>query len=286
MDQGFGVDLLEAEADSLLVAVNHLAVDAERQVPGIAVEVDGGAGRIVEVAGEKDGPSVQEPLAISGRNLRPRRGRAVDLGVAGQRDEYGAEQRNEHGLYLYLQAISIYLVMPITPAIVFGILSRRVNFTGAAASVLGGLAISALYMSDAFLTTFVGPDAGLSMELRVLGPFGVLASGRGSNLQSVMDSIDAGKLKAEIVVVISDKKASYALERARKKGIAAEFIDPKPIRRSDDYDAKILATLKKHKVDLVLLAGFMRVLKSNFLRAFPQRILNIHPSLLPAFPGP
>jgi phosphoribosylglycinamide formyltransferase-1 len=114
---------------------------------------------------------------------------------------------------------------------------------------------------------------------------GVLASGRGSNLQAVMDSIDAGKLKAEIVVVISDKKDAYALERARKKGIAAEFVDPKPVRRRDDYDAKVLAALKKHKVDLVLLAGYMRIVSMVIIEAYENRIMNIHPALLPSFPG-
>lgn len=114
---------------------------------------------------------------------------------------------------------------------------------------------------------------------------GVLASGRGSNLQAVMDAVEAGKLKAEIVVVISDKKGAYALERARKRGIAAEFIDPKPIRRRDDYDAKVLETLKKYKVDLVLLAGYMRVVSMVIIEAYENRIMNIHPSLLPSFPG-
>jgi phosphoribosylglycinamide formyltransferase-1 len=114
---------------------------------------------------------------------------------------------------------------------------------------------------------------------------GVLASGRGSNLQAVMDAVEAGKIKAEIVVVISDKKSAYALQRARKRGIAAEFIDPKPIRRRDDYDAKVLETLKKYKVDLVLLAGYMRVISMVIIEAYENRIMNIHPSLLPSFPG-
>jgi phosphoribosylglycinamide formyltransferase-1 len=114
---------------------------------------------------------------------------------------------------------------------------------------------------------------------------GVLASGRGSNLQAIIDAVEAGKLKAEIVVVISDKKTAYALERARRHGIEAEFIDPKTSRRRDDYDAKILGTLKKHNVDLVLLAGYMRVVSMVIIEAYENRIMNIHPALLPSFPG-
>lgn len=113
---------------------------------------------------------------------------------------------------------------------------------------------------------------------------GVLASGRGSNLQAVIDATIAG-VKAEIAVVISDKKNAYALTRARKHGIVAEFIDPKPHRRRDDYDAKILERLRKHKVDLVLLAGYMRIVSMVVIEAYENRIMNIHPALLPSFPG-
>ncbi|MBI5694831.1 MAG: phosphoribosylglycinamide formyltransferase [Nitrospirae bacterium] len=114
---------------------------------------------------------------------------------------------------------------------------------------------------------------------------GVLASGGGSNLQAIIDSVEAGKIMAEMAVVISDKEDAFALERARKHGITAEYLDPKKGRRREDYDMTVLASLRRHKVDLVLLAGYMRLVSPVLIEAYPWKMMNIHPALLPAFPG-
>lgn len=118
---------------------------------------------------------------------------------------------------------------------------------------------------------------------------GVLASGRGSNLQAVIDAIEAGTLDARIVVVISNKKDAMALERARKHGLADVFLDPKPFAGLPDsreaYDRAVLDVLRKHDVELVLLAGYMRIVTSVLVKAFENRMMNIHPALLPSFPG-
>jgi len=115
---------------------------------------------------------------------------------------------------------------------------------------------------------------------------GVLVSGRGSNLQAVIDNIEQGKLSAEIAVVISDQADAFALERARKHGIADVHISAKGHKgRREEYDALLVAELRKHSVDLVILAGFMRIISNTLVAAFPHRIMNIHPALLPSFPG-
>jgi len=115
---------------------------------------------------------------------------------------------------------------------------------------------------------------------------GVLVSGRGSNLQAIIDNIGKGTLSAEIAVVISDQENAYSLERARKHGIPAVHLSAAAYRRTRDaYDALLAQELQKHGVELVCLAGFMRIITPVLLKTFPNRILNIHPSLLPAFPG-
>lgn len=114
---------------------------------------------------------------------------------------------------------------------------------------------------------------------------GVLASGRGSNLQAIMDAIAAGRVPAQVVVVLSDKPGAAALERARAAGIPAEFVDPADFPTREAFDRRLAERLMAYGVDLVVLAGFMRILSPVFVRAFPGRIMNIHPSLLPAFPG-
>ncbi len=113
---------------------------------------------------------------------------------------------------------------------------------------------------------------------------GILISGRGSNFEAITDSIAAGRLDAEIAVVISNRAEARGLAIARERGIHAVVIPSKGLDR-EVYDRMVAAELKKHEVDLVCLAGFMRLLSAYFVREFPQRILNIHPSLLPAFPG-
>ncbi|MDW5551711.1 phosphoribosylglycinamide formyltransferase [Methanosarcina sp.] len=113
----------------------------------------------------------------------------------------------------------------------------------------------------------------------------VLVSGRGSNLQAIMDSIEKGYIKnATVNVVISNKANAYALERARNHGIDAVFLDPDEYDR-DEYDRAILNVLSQYNIDLLLLAGYFRLLGSEIIIAYRNRIMNIHPSLLPAFKG-
>jgi len=115
---------------------------------------------------------------------------------------------------------------------------------------------------------------------------GVLVSGRGSNLQAIIDNIEQGQLAAEIAVVISDQADAYSLERARKHNIPAVHVSAKGFKgKRDAYDALLVQELQKRGVELVCLAGFMRIITPVLIAAFPHRILNIHPSLLPAFPG-
>ncbi len=117
----------------------------------------------------------------------------------------------------------------------------------------------------------------------------VLASGRGSNLQSVIDAIEAGQVQAQIVAVISNKKDAVALERARKHGIKDLFVDPKPFAGRPDsreaYDRSLLEVLQQHNVELVLLAGYMKIVTAVLVNAYANSMMNIHPSLLPSFPG-
>lgn len=116
------------------------------------------------------------------------------------------------------------------------------------------------------------------------GRVGVLISGRGSNLQALLDAALAGRLGGEIVLVISNVATAAGLERARAAGVRTLVCDHRGGSR-EEYDAGLLASLRQSSVDLVCLAGFMRRLSSAFVAAFPGRVLNVHPSLLPAFPG-
>lgn len=114
---------------------------------------------------------------------------------------------------------------------------------------------------------------------------GVLLSGRGSNFEALAESIAAGRIpNAEIALVVSNREDAPGIERARKRGIEARVIPSKGLER-ETYDKLVAAALQEKKVDLVCLAGYMRLLSPHFVAAFPNRILNIHPSLLPAFPG-
>lgn len=114
---------------------------------------------------------------------------------------------------------------------------------------------------------------------------GVLLSGRGSNFEALAESVAAGRIpNAEISVVISNREDAPGLEKARVRNIPARAIPSKGLER-EAYDRKVVAALQESRVDLVCLAGYMRLLSPHFVAAFPQRILNIHPSLLPAFPG-
>jgi phosphoribosylglycinamide formyltransferase-1 len=114
---------------------------------------------------------------------------------------------------------------------------------------------------------------------------GVLVSGSGSNLQSIIDHIEAGTLDAEIRVVLSNNPDAYALERCRKHRIPSVVVDHRHFDCRENCDRKMVAILESTGVELVVMAGFMRILSPEFFRAFPHRIINIHPALLPAFPG-
>jgi phosphoribosylglycinamide formyltransferase 1 len=114
---------------------------------------------------------------------------------------------------------------------------------------------------------------------------GVLLSGRGSNFQALADSIASSRIpSAEIAIVISNREGAPGVDRAKTRGIATRVIPSKGLER-ETYDRQVVAALNDHKVDLVCLAGYMRLLSPYFVASFPNRILNIHPSLLPSFPG-
>ncbi|MDT8272290.1 MAG: phosphoribosylglycinamide formyltransferase [Desulfomonilia bacterium] len=114
---------------------------------------------------------------------------------------------------------------------------------------------------------------------------GVLVSGSGSNLQSILDACESGAIDGEVSVVISNVSGAFALDRARKKGVATRVVPHGNYPDRAYFDAELKARLDAHRVDLVVLAGFMRVLTPEFLRSFPGRVMNIHPALLPSFPG-
>jgi phosphoribosylglycinamide formyltransferase-1 len=128
-----------------------------------------------------------------------------------------------------------------------------------------------------------------AIQIAVNNPFriGVLGSGKGSNFVAIADAVAAGQIPAEIAVVLSDVETAGILAHARDRKIPAQFIPPGKFRTKLDEDAErtFVTALQEAKVDLIVLAGFMRVLKGDFLRAFEGRIVNIHPSLLPCFPG-
>ena len=114
---------------------------------------------------------------------------------------------------------------------------------------------------------------------------GVLISGSGSNLQAIIDACAAGKIKARVACVISNKEDAYGLERARLAGIPALHLDHRAYTGRESYDQALVATLREFEVELVVLAGFMRIITPVLLDAFPMSVMNIHPALLPAFPG-
>jgi phosphoribosylglycinamide formyltransferase, formyltetrahydrofolate-dependent len=114
----------------------------------------------------------------------------------------------------------------------------------------------------------------------------VLVSGRGTNLQSVIDAIESGEIKnAEIACVISNKKEAYALQRAENHGIEKIFVNPADFDSRFEYDEKVLSILKEKETDLVLLAGYLKIISDSIITEYKNRIINIHPSLLPSFKG-
>jgi len=114
---------------------------------------------------------------------------------------------------------------------------------------------------------------------------GVLISGEGTNLQAIIDAVESGELKAELRVVISNRASARGLERARRHGIAAEVLDHRGFRSREDFDRALAASLQSHAVELVICAGFMRLLSPVMIAAFRDGIMNIHPALSPSFPG-
>lgn len=113
----------------------------------------------------------------------------------------------------------------------------------------------------------------------------IFVSGSGTNLQAIIDAVSSGKIKASIGLVVSDKKDAYALKRARNSNIDTFVLDPKVFKTREDYDKEVIKELKKKNIDLIILAGFMRLLSSYFVKEYENKIFNIHPSLLPLFKG-
>jgi phosphoribosylglycinamide formyltransferase-1 len=114
---------------------------------------------------------------------------------------------------------------------------------------------------------------------------GVLASGSGTNLQAIMESIEEGRIRAKIACVLSNNSAAFALERAKRHGVPSLHIDHRIFAGREAYDAALVKALREYGVKLVVLAGFMRIITPVLLEAFPSAVMNIHPALLPAFPG-
>jgi phosphoribosylglycinamide formyltransferase-1 len=114
---------------------------------------------------------------------------------------------------------------------------------------------------------------------------GVLASGRGTNLQAIIEAVEEGKIEGRISIVISDNQDAFALKRAEQHNIETQYINFRKFKDREDYDKEIIEFLKEKKVDLVVLAGYMRILTPYFINVYKNKIINIHPALLPSFPG-
>lgn len=125
------------------------------------------------------------------------------------------------------------------------------------------------------------------MKAKTALKIAVLGSGKGSNAQAIFDAIASGRLHAQVVCVLSDVEDALILERARQQGLVAEFVSAAPYKTKLDGagEARYLDALRRYGADVVVLAGFMRIIKGGLLSAFPNRIINLHPALLPAFPG-
>jgi len=113
----------------------------------------------------------------------------------------------------------------------------------------------------------------------------VFVSGSGTNLQAIVDMVKRGYIKAKIALVVSDNKEAYALNRAQKAGIETLVLDPEDFKSREEFDKEIIRNLKKHDVELIALAGYMRLLTPYFIKEYRNRILNVHPALLPSFKG-
>lgn len=115
--------------------------------------------------------------------------------------------------------------------------------------------------------------------------FAILASGKGTNLQAIFNALKQGKIKARLAVVISDRKDAFALKRAQRAKIKSVFVNPEDFPDREAFDGELLRVLKREKVGLVVLAGFMRILSPQFIRKYHHQVINIHPALLPAYKG-
>jgi len=134
------------------------------------------------------------------------------------------------------------------------------------------------------MTTLV-PGTKVVIKEKIMINIGVLVSGRGTNLQAIIEAIEEGKIAGEIKVVMSDNPDAYALKRAQRYHIDTRYINFKEFKNREDYDKEIIKTLKEKKIELVVLAGYMRILSPYFIRTYKNKIMNIHPALLPSFPG-
>lgn len=114
---------------------------------------------------------------------------------------------------------------------------------------------------------------------------GVLISGGGSNLQALIDKVKVGEIKGDIRLIISNNKGAYGIARGRKAGIESIYIDPKEFENMEEYNRRLIEEFKKRKIDLIVLAGFLKILSKEFISTFRNRIINIHPSLIPSFCG-
>ena len=129
------------------------------------------------------------------------------------------------------------------------------------------------------------PGTKFVIEEKVMINIGVLASGRGTNLQAIIEAIKEGKIEGRISIVISDNRDAFALKRAEQYNIDTRYVNFKEFKNREDYDKEIIKILEEKKIDLVVLAGYMRILSSYFIKMYKNRIMNIHPALLPSFPG-
>jgi len=134
------------------------------------------------------------------------------------------------------------------------------------------------------MTTLV-PGTKVVIKEKIMINIGVLVSGGGTNLQAIIEAIEEGKIAGEIKVVISDNSEAYALKRAQRYHIDTRYIHFKEFKNREDYEKEIIKTLKENKIELVVLAGYMRILSPYFIRSYKNKIINIHPALLPSFPG-
>ena len=129
------------------------------------------------------------------------------------------------------------------------------------------------------------PGTKFVIEEKVMINIGVLASGRGTNLQAIIEAVEEGKIEGRISIVISDNRGALALKKAEQHNIETQYIDFKSFKNKEDYNKKVVKCLKEKKIDLVVLAGYMRILSLYFIKMYQNRIMNIHPALLPSFPG-